>query len=88
MPWVDHTNSIENIEYQCSLFMRLIKDDTSEEVGSIMQFNDGAPFYAISNEIGRLGPHETLDEAKHAVEHHCWENCMVLAIPPTEYLNS
>ena len=88
MPWTDLTKSKENEEYRWSLFERLTKDDTGEELGAIMQFYADAPYYALSNEIGRLGPHETLAEARYAVEHHSWGNSMVLYVPPTGSLDS
>jgi hypothetical protein len=82
MPWIDLTKSEENDEYQCHRFERLVKDDTGEEIGSIMQFYNNHPFYAISAEIGRLGPHDTIEEARHAVEQHSWKKAMALFIPP------
>lgn len=88
MPWTDFTNSEENAEYRCHLFLRLTHDDSGHDLGSIMQFYENGPYYAISAEIGRLGPHETLDEAKHAVEHHDWKNAMALYVPPTGPLDS
>jgi hypothetical protein len=77
MGWRDLTNTEHNEEYKCHLFEELVQDDTAEYMGAIMQFVDGAPFYALLCDR-RLGPHETLEEARAAVENP--ENARPLAL--------
>ncbi len=67
MGWVDLTHSEENSEYGCHRFARLIRDDTGEELGAVMQFYADGPCYALLVDC-RLGPHETFEAAQAAVE--------------------
>jgi hypothetical protein len=67
MGWIDLTHSEENAEYGCHRFARLIRHDTREELGSVMQFYADGPAYALLVDC-RLGPHETFEAAQAAVE--------------------
>ena len=81
MAWRDLTRTERNTQYRCHLFLALVRDDTGEELGSIMQFYEDCPCYALLVDR-RLGPYETLEEAKAAVENPSQARPMALFVPP------
>jgi hypothetical protein len=81
MGWRDITGTKRNAAYKCHFFEELVQDDTAEYMGAIMQFYAGHPYYALLCDR-RLGPHETLEEARAAVENPETARPMALYIPP------
>jgi hypothetical protein len=81
MGWRDMTGTEHNAEYECHLYEELVKDDTAEYMGAIMQFYAGHPYYALLIDR-RLGPHETLEGARAAVENPENARPLALFIPP------